>query len=215
MDGVGGQQSSDRLRRLSQWHADRHDVRRVRDLVYRERTDSGHEERVYGEGGRRGRQSFRCERGRGSRVGAAGIAGRLPQRLCLRFRTAGWGSINKDRSSDGKPITLNDVVYPKGLGTHAASTIVYTLGGQYASFHAAVGVDDETFGNGDVSFEVWLDGVKAFDSGVMTAGSDTQNIDLAIAGANELKLVVTNGVAGGDWDHADWGDAQIVYPSGP
>ncbi|MBM7563624.1 NPCBM/NEW2 domain-containing protein [Paenibacillus sacheonensis] len=129
--------------------------------------------------------------------------------------TAGWGSINKDRSSDGKPITLNGVEYPKGLGTHAASTIVYTLGGRYASFHAAVGVDDETFGNGDVSFEVWLDGVKAFDSGVMTATTDTQLIDLDISGVNELKLVITNGIAGGDWDHADWGDLQIVYPSAP
>lgn len=124
--------------------------------------------------------------------------------------TAGWGNVNKDKSSDGTPITLNGVVYPKGLGTHAASTVVYTLGGEYAGFRAAVGVDDETYGNGDVSFEVWLDGVKAFDSGVMTATSDTQLIDLDITGVNELKLVVTNGVAGGDWDHADWGDLQII-----
>ncbi|MFC3802296.1 NPCBM/NEW2 domain-containing protein [Cohnella sp. GCM10012308] len=125
--------------------------------------------------------------------------------------TAGWGNIQRDKSSDGKPITLNDVVYAKGLGTHAASEIVYTLGGAYARFQAAVGVDDETYGNGDVSFEVWLDGVKAFDSGVMTATSETQLIDLDISGAREMKLVVTNGVAGGDWDHADWGDARIVY----
>lgn len=126
--------------------------------------------------------------------------------------TAGWGNVNRDKSSDGKPITLNGAVFPKGLGTHAASTIVYTLGGEYARFQATVGVDDETYGNGDVSFEVWLDGVKAYDSGVLTATSDSGVIDLDIAGVNELKLVVTNGVNGGDWDHADWGDAKIVYP---
>ncbi|MFD2612427.1 NPCBM/NEW2 domain-containing protein [Paenibacillus gansuensis] len=128
------------------------------------------------------------------------------------YGVAGWGNIQRDKSSDGKPITLNDVVYAKGLGTHAASTIVYTLGGEYARFQSAVGVDDETYGNGEVSFEVWLDGVKAFDSGIMTATSETQFIDLDISGVNELKLVVTNGSAGGDWDHADWGDARILYP---
>ncbi|RED63239.1 NPCBM/NEW2 domain-containing protein [Cohnella lupini] len=124
---------------------------------------------------------------------------------------AGWGNVQRDKSTDGKPITLNEVVYAKGLGTHAASTIVYTLGGEYSRFQSAVGVDDETYGNGEVSFEVWLDGAKAFDSGVMTATSETQLVDLDINGVNELKLIVTNGIAGGDWDHADWGDARILY----
>ncbi|SFS63651.1 NPCBM/NEW2 domain-containing protein [Paenibacillus sp. BC26] len=130
------------------------------------------------------------------------------------YGVAGWGNIQRDKSSDGKPITLNNVVYAKGLGTHAESTIVYTLGGEYAKFQASVGVDDETYGNGAVSFEVWLDGVLAFDSGVMNAEAATQNIDLNIDGVNELKLVVTNGGNGFDWDHADWGDARILYPAG-
>ncbi|MCR2806562.1 NPCBM/NEW2 domain-containing protein [Paenibacillus soyae] len=128
--------------------------------------------------------------------------------------TAGWGSIMRDKSSDGRPITLNGVEYAKGLGTHAASEIVYTVGGAYGRFLAEVGVDDETYGNGSVSFEVWLDGVLAYDSGVMTAESDTASIDLDIGGAQTLKLVVTNGGNGSDWDHADWGDARIVYGGG-
>ncbi|WP_068605463.1 NPCBM/NEW2 domain-containing protein [Paenibacillus swuensis] len=128
------------------------------------------------------------------------------------YGVAGWGNIQKDKSSDGKPITLNDVVYAKGLGTHAASTIIYTLGGEYDRFQSAVGVDDETYGNGEVSFEVWLDGVRAFDSGVMNATSETQLIDVDVNGVNELKLIVTGGIAGSDWDHADWGDARIIYP---
>jgi chitodextrinase len=128
--------------------------------------------------------------------------------------TAGWGSIMRDKSSDGRPITLNGVEYPKGLGTHAASEIVYTVGGAYSRFLAEVGVDDETYGNGAVSFEVWLDGVLAYNSGVMTADSETASIDLDISGAQVLKLVVTDGSNGTDWDHADWGDAHIVYGNG-
>ncbi|MGO4537909.1 NPCBM/NEW2 domain-containing protein [Paenibacillus sp. 2TAB19] len=125
--------------------------------------------------------------------------------------TAGWGNIQLDKSSDGRPITLNGVVYAKGFGTHAASEIVYTVGGAYEKFQASVGVDDETYGNGSVSFEVWLDGVLAYDSGVMDANSDTIDIDVDISGAQQLKLVVTNGGNGTDWDHADWGDARILF----
>ncbi|MHA6480837.1 NPCBM/NEW2 domain-containing protein [Paenibacillus sp. strain BS8-2] len=126
--------------------------------------------------------------------------------------TAGWGNIQLDKSSDGRPITLNNVVYAKGFGTHAHSEIVYTVGGAYERFMASVGVDDETYGNGSVGFEVWLDGVLAYDSGVMYADTDTIDIDVDISGAQQLKLVVTNGgVSGTDWDHADWGDARILY----
>lgn len=56
--------------------------------------------------------------------------------------------------------------------------------------------------------------LKAFDSGVLNATSTTPDIDLDISGVNELKLVVKNGGNGNDWDHADWGGARIIYPSG-
>ena len=61
----------------------------------------------------------------------------------------GWGPVERDMSNghngalDGLPITLNGVVYPKGLGAHATSQIVYNLAGQYARFISDVGVDDE------------------------------------------------------------------------
>ena len=48
--------------------------------------------------------------------------------------TGGYGPVEHDMANggsdagDGTPITLNGVVYPKGLGTHATSDIVYNLG---------------------------------------------------------------------------------------
>ncbi|GLX70606.1 NPCBM/NEW2 domain-containing protein [Paenibacillus glycanilyticus] len=128
--------------------------------------------------------------------------------------TAGWGNIMRDKSSDGRPITLNGIEYAKGMGTHAASEIIYTVGGAYNRFLAEVGVDDETYGNGQVSFQVWLDGNLAYDSGNMTATSETALIDLDISGAQQLKLIVTDGGNGTDWDHADWGNARIQYGIG-
>ena len=46
----------------------------------------------------------------------------------------GWGPVEKDKSngeqaatSDGGPITLAGVVFAKGLGTHAASDVRYSM----------------------------------------------------------------------------------------
>ena len=49
--------------------------------------------------------------------------------------TNGWGPVERDTSNgeqaagDGRPITLNGVVYQKGLGTNAVSDVSVYLGG--------------------------------------------------------------------------------------
>src|SRR5205085_12303407 len=94
--------------------------------------------------------------------------------------TNGWGPVEKDmavggdQANDGPPITLNGVVYTKGLGAHAVSEIIYNLGGNYSTFISDVGVDDRQATNGSIQFQVFVDGVKKFDSGVMGAASATQ-----------------------------------------
>ncbi len=79
-------------------------------------------------------------------------------------------------AGDGKSLTLNGTVYKIGLGVHAASELVYPLGGQCKVFTASVGVDDEVGDNGSVVFQVFADGTKLFDSGKMTGASATQNV---------------------------------------
>jgi hypothetical protein len=50
--------------------------------------------------------------------------------------TNGHGPVEKDKSNgenlagDGRTLTLNGVTYAKGLGVHAASEVVYNLGGR-------------------------------------------------------------------------------------
>ena len=56
---------------------------------------------------------------------------------------ANCGTTPATCSGDGHAITLNGVTYAKGLGTHAVSQIVYTIGGQYSTFASDVGIDDE------------------------------------------------------------------------
>jgi hypothetical protein len=127
----------------------------------------------------------------------------------------GWGAVEKDKSNgelgatDGNAITLKGVTYAKGLGVHAYSEITYNLNGAYKNFLTDIGLDDEKTG-GSVTFQVWLDGVLAFDSGLMTSASAIQSLNLSVVGKNQLKLIVTNGGDDNGDDHADWAGARLT-----
>ncbi len=90
----------------------------------------------------------------------------------------GWGLVEKDRSNgedsanDGLPITLAGVVYPKGLGTHAAADIRYTMSG-CTKFTAKVGVDDEVAVRGSVV----LPGLGGRDQGAPTGHPERRQPD--------------------------------------
>jgi hypothetical protein len=131
--------------------------------------------------------------------------------------TAGWGSVQTNQSVGGNPLMLRGVTYTTGLGTHAASTIVYNIAGLgYTNFLATVGVDDEENGKGtgSVDFQVIGDGAVLFDSGVVTNNSPAVNLNVSVAGISTLTLVATNGIAGSiDYDHADWAGAVLLAPA--
>jgi fibronectin type 3 domain-containing protein/lysophospholipase L1-like esterase len=131
--------------------------------------------------------------------------------------TNGWGTFEKDRSNgeqgsaDGKTITLNGMTYTKGIGVHAASDITYNIaGGNYVSFSADIGVDDEIASGGSVVFQVYVDGVLKFTSGVMTGSTATASINLSLSNASTLRLVVTDAGDGANQDHADWANARLT-----
>src|SRR6185295_4378099 len=116
----------------------------------------------------------------------------------------------QDDADDGTVITLNGVAYAKGLGTHSDAAIVYNLNGAYNSFQSDIGIDDKQLTGGSVIFQVFADGVKVYDSGVMSANSPTKTINLNVAGVNQLKLVVTDAGDGSSFDWADLGGAFLI-----
>lgn len=128
----------------------------------------------------------------------------------------GHGDAEEDKSNgemgaaDGNTITLAGTTYAKGLGVHAASEIRVPLGGQYKTFLADVGVDDEVMGNGSVVFQVVVDGAVAFDSGKMTGNTPKKPVSVDVANKDQLELVVTNADDGDGFDHADWANARLV-----
>jgi len=128
----------------------------------------------------------------------------------------GWGPVEIDRSNgerpagDGRPLTIGGVVYAKGLGAHAPSTIEYFTGGRCASVSAFVGVDDEKAANGTVIFEVWADGSQVADSGTLTTTMPAAALTANVTGAKVVRLVVTDAGDGMNSDHADWADLKIT-----
>ena len=136
------------------------------------------------------------------------------------FADNGWGVYQRDRSNgeqgsgDGGLISIGGVKYRRGLGVHARSELRYELGGKYGEFLAEVGVDDEVGIRGSVTFEVWLDGVKAFASPVLHGSDQAKPVDLNITGKKELKLIVLDGGDGNGYDHADWASARILAGAG-
>ena len=121
---------------------------------------------------------------------------------------------NLDVSYSYRPLTLNGTVYPKGLGAHAPSDIRYALSG-CDRFKASIGVDDFITGTsvGIVVFEVYAGATEIYDSGVMNPTTATKQIDVSIAGASELRLVV-DAQGSNDSDHANWAEARIECGGG-
>ena len=136
-----------------------------------------------------------------------------------------WKSTNnsyaapkKDISISGRTLRLTaengqEVSYERGIGAHSTSSIIYDLTDKdYAYFSSYVGVDRQMYGTvGSVSFEVWVDGEKKFDSGLMTSRDVQKYVEVDINGAKELKLVVTDGGNGNGSDHATWGGTKLHF----
>ena len=123
----------------------------------------------------------------------------------------GWGEAHEDTSSDGDPLSVGGTEALNGIGTHADSTLEYTLGGYYQRFSAQVGLDDEVQDvRGGAEFSLWLDDDEqpAWSSGVMGVADPALEVSLDLSGVQRLRLVVDGGESI-DYDHADWLDARL------
>jgi alpha-galactosidase len=137
--------------------------------------------------------------------------------LAWTYAVSGFGPVELDASNgesaeaDGAKLSLRGRPYVKGLGVHSPSLIRYLLAGTCRRFKADIGIDDESEGQGSAQFELWADGTKLFDSGVLTGASPAMEVDIDISGRRELRLFV--GVGDDNryaHDHADWANARFI-----
>ncbi len=148
-------------------------------------------------------------------VANAQDAGRLAlETLDLSKVTQGYGDAHARRSVNDNPLTIKGTVYLTGLGTHADSSFLIDLKGAATAFESWVGVDDETGGKGSVVFEIYVDGKKVADSGLMHGGDAPKRLTAPLTGAKRLTLKVTDGGDGVSYDHADWAGAFLTLADG-
>ena len=154
-------------------------------------------------------------------IGRDGLLAVFVSELTWLSATSGYGPAERDtsnggeRARDGRTIKLDGRTYAKGLGVHAPSELRYELGGKYKTFSADIGIDDEVGNKGAMTFEVWGDGAKLYDSGIMRGMSKTKTVDVSVAGVNELRLVATEGGKHeGAVTFQVWGDGAKLYDSG-
>lgn len=131
----------------------------------------------------------------------------------------GSGPVERDHSNggrapgDGRPLTVNGVVYRKGLGVRAGSDISYHLGGTCRRLTVDVGVDDEV-STGRVRFRVYRDRTLVADSGPRTAAQPALRLTADMTGGRKLRIVATS-PGGKRTGHGDWGNPRLACGNGP
>ena len=100
-------------------------------------------------------------------------------------------------------------LYPKSIYAQAHAEIVYSLGGKYETFVAAVGTGSPK-PEFSVEFQVWVDGRQKYGSDLVRLGRPVLPVVVDVSGAKELKLVVTDGGDGIRNDYAWWGEARLI-----
>ncbi|MGH9411914.1 MAG: NPCBM/NEW2 domain-containing protein, partial [Vicinamibacterales bacterium] len=134
------------------------------------------------------------------------------------------------------PLTfkLGDTVYPHAVPLLSDGDLTIDLAGGATRFVSMVGIDDapppappagRANGRatppmpppppqGSVIFGVWLDGKKAFDSGIIRVGDAPKPVSIDVSGAKQLVLAVADANDGTAGDLADWAGAAIITKPG-
>jgi beta-galactosidase len=105
-------------------------------------------------------------------------------------------------------MTIGSRQFRRGLGTHADSRIVYDVSGRYRRFQSWVGADAAS--TATITFKVWADGKKRWESDLMTKQSPAKLVDLDITGVKTLELIVGHGGNDIMSDHANWANAKLL-----
>lgn len=130
--------------------------------------------------------------------------------LNLKSMTASWGSPQAAKSVGEHPITLQGVVYPHGIGTHAPSQMTVDLKDSCTRFAAMVGVDDEMEATkGQLIFSINVDGKKVATSHIMRSGDPPELLTADLKGAKYMIMDVVGANGDTAYGHADWAGAVL------
>lgn len=121
-----------------------------------------------------------------------------------------WPLAN-DCTATGGDLRVGGATYDRGIGLHASSRAVYSLGKGYRAFEALVGLDDRDGRQGRVKVRVLLDG-KPADLGkqeLLTHGGGPLAVRVDVSGAKELMLEVLPADHGPVQAVVNWANARL------
>jgi hypothetical protein len=109
------------------------------------------------------------------------------------------------RDKGGKPET-----FERGLGVHGPCRVVYDLAGRFERFIALVGIDESAGQWADANVLVKVDGKEAFRADHLKWREPARAVNVRVAGAKRLELVVEAGEHFDVQDRIDWAEARLI-----
>ncbi|MFD7417198.1 NPCBM/NEW2 domain-containing protein [Kitasatospora purpeofusca] len=135
--------------------------------------------------------------------------------LYWQSNSQGYSYTHLNRNIDNGPLVVGGTKYLTGLGAHSDFETVYDLAGAATRFQSVVGLSTQAgVTAGTVVFQVFKDGTKVFDSGVLKRSSAARSVDVDLTGAQKLRLVVTDAGDGNTSDEANWAAARLTVTQG-
>jgi alpha-L-fucosidase 2 len=127
----------------------------------------------------------------------------------VTYAVAGWGTAHDNASVDGTALRIGSTEFSQGIGTHAPAELRFSLGGKYRWLTFYTGISTDMTEKGSVTLQVWTDGKKAFETGLMKVREEAQYVCLPVAGVQDLKLIATDGGDGIAADHLNLGNLRV------
>ena len=115
----------------------------------------------------------------------------------------------RDKSWNNKPLRLDDKTYLRGLAVHSRCVLTYDLGGDFATFRAILGFDEEAGDRGRVVCRVLVDNQEQFTKPDLRAGEKAIPVEIAVKGAKQLRLEVDFGEDADIGDRVIWANARL------
>ena len=137
------------------------------------------------------------------------ISSNLIELIRMDFGEIGIDTTVRPQGQKGLSLTIGDKTYNKGIGLHANAELLVPLNGKYSKFEAEAGVYPYKTG-ASVLFEVEVDGQSQFNSGVMRKDDAPKKVNVALDGARQMILRLTDAGDGIENDAGNWANARLI-----
>ncbi|MBS5795495.1 MAG: NPCBM/NEW2 domain-containing protein [Dysgonomonas mossii] len=121
-----------------------------------------------------------------------------------------WGTPQINKSVVWTPLTVNGMVYERGIGAHSIGRMLFDLDGKALSISGLAGADDNNLYAGKFQFKIIGDRKELWKSGVVKKGDPIQEFNVDLSGIDKVLLLVEECGDGIMYDHADWINVKVT-----